>query len=131
MEFIKTRTARLCRRCKQVTLNKCGYCEDCWTVKQRTYGWEQTQKEKGTSAQRGYGSAWRKIRERVLKRDNYLCQECLRLGFYTPANQCDHIIPKSKGGTDDLSNLQSLCYKCHKEKTNKEDKGGMVSKGVY
>ncbi len=57
---------------------------------------------------RGYGSALDKIRVIVLKRDNGLCQcdECqggkVRL---TLANEVHHIIPKAKGGTDDLSNL--------------------------
>lgn len=30
----------------------------------------------------------------------------------------DHIIPKSKGGTDDLSNLQTMCTHCNENKSN-------------
>ncbi len=41
---------------------------------------------------------------------NDLCEEVL----FTK----DHIIPKSKGGKDILSNLQTMCSKCNGEKGN-------------
>ena len=31
--------------------------------------------------------------------------------------QCDHIIPRAPGGSDEDSNLQILCIKCHAKKT--------------
>lgn len=31
----------------------------------------------------------------------------------------DHVIPKSKGGTNDLKNKQILCCKCNSEKSDK------------
>lgn len=34
----------------------------------------------------------------------------------------DHIIPKSKGGIDDLSNYQTMCERCNKEKGNELEK---------
>ena len=33
----------------------------------------------------------------------------------------DHIIPVSKGGTNDMDNLQVLCHKCNLAKTNRID----------
>ncbi|MDM7498745.1 HNH endonuclease, partial [Escherichia coli] len=36
------------------------------------------------------------------------------------ARTVDHIIPKAHGGTDDDSNLESLCLECHRAKTARE-----------
>ncbi|ELV2160624.1 HNH endonuclease [Escherichia coli] len=36
------------------------------------------------------------------------------------AKTVDHIIPKAHGGSDADSNLQSLCWPCHKAKTARE-----------
>ena len=69
---------------------------------------------------RGYGSAWRKLRDQVMRRDKGLCQPCLKAGSVTPARECDHITPKSKGGTDDMANLQAICSQCHAAKTERE-----------
>lgn len=44
------------------------------------------------------------------------------LNFYAPGGvmmTCDHIIPKSGGGTDDLENLGTLCCKCNSRKGSK------------
>lgn len=91
-----------------------GYCD-----KHRGEGWVQHQR--GLSRhQRGYGSKWDAIRARILKRDNHLCQNCLRNGRAVEARTVDHIIPKAHGGTDADSNLQSLCWPCHKAKTARE-----------
>lgn len=66
---------------------------------------------------RGYGTAWDKVRALALQRDRHLCIPCLAGGRPTPATQVDHIMPKAKGGTDDLANLQSICTPCHEAKT--------------
>lgn len=73
-----------------------------------------------TDTQRGYGSAWKKLRLLVLARDEWLCQACKAKGRTTPANHCDHIVSKAKGGTDDMSNLRALCAGCHRDKTIRE-----------
>jgi 5-methylcytosine-specific restriction enzyme A len=66
---------------------------------------------------RGYGHAWDKLRLVVLARDKHLCQPCRREGRITPATAVDHIVPKAKGGTDDLDNLEATCDPCHQAKT--------------
>lgn len=107
---------RACRKrgCSGTTTDRSGYCEA-----HRNEGWQQHQR--GLSRhQRGYGSKWVRLRPLVLSRDKHLCQECLRNGRHTPAATVDHIRAKANGGTDDLSNLESLCTACHKAKTARE-----------
>ena len=72
---------------------------------------------KGSRQSRGYGAAWDKARKLAMHRDNHLCQPCKRQGKTTPARECDHVIPKAKGGDDRQSNLQAICRACHREKT--------------
>ena len=79
--------------------------------------------KRDSSGKRGYGHAWVKLRERVMRRDRYLCQPCEAKGYVTLANAVDHILPKSQGGTDDMENLQAICNECHEEKTIAESGG--------
>jgi len=102
-------------RCKNMA-TKHGRCDD--------HQPEPWVSNKGKSRhERGYGSKWVKVRGQALKRDGYLCQVCLRDGILTNATEVDHILNKAKGGTDALSNLQSICTKCHKAKTQAEKHG--------
>lgn len=55
-----------------------------------------------------------------MDRDDWLCQPCQRKGRITPATEVDHITPKSRGGTDDLGQLQAICRECHQAKTETE-----------
>ena len=59
-----------------------------------------------------YGRAWKKIRARFLLR-HPLCEQCLREGRLTPAEEVHHILPLADGGTSERSNLISLCRSCH------------------
>ncbi len=65
------------------------------------------------SALRANGSTtqWRKIRKRILIRDQDTCQRCGQ-----PGNTVDHIIPRTLGGDDGDANLQCLCAKCNYSK---------------
>ncbi|EPW7765692.1 HNH endonuclease, partial [Escherichia coli] len=70
------RTPKACRvrGCRHTTTDSSGYCES-----HKSEGWKQY-KPGQSRHQRGYGSKWDVIRERVLKRDKGLCQLCLRAG---------------------------------------------------
>lgn len=58
---------------------------------------------------------WRAIRQRVLLRDP-ICKAC-----HTQSSKCaDHIVPRSQGGSDELSNLQGVCVSCHNRKSATE-----------
>lgn len=61
-------------------------------------------------------TAWKKVRLLVLKRDNYVCAYDGR-----PATTVDHVVPKVKGGTDDMSNLVAACSECNTTKGAKTE----------
>lgn len=75
---------------------------------------------RGSAARRGYGHRWRQIRFAFLRR-NPLCAACLREGRSVAAVDVDHVVPRSRGGTDAESNLAALCHRCHSSKTARED----------
>ncbi|TDB26365.1 HNH endonuclease [Stenotrophomonas sp. ATCM1_4] len=68
------------------------------------------------------GRPWRRLRDRILVRDRYLCQcgECQAGGLPLLADEVDHIIPIAEGGTDEESNLQAMSSVCHAKKTAEE-----------
>ena len=67
----------------------------------------------GSRREQGYGTEWQRVRLLVLRRDKFLCQRCLKVGRIETADCVDHVVPKAKGGTDAMSNLQSLSKACH------------------
>ena len=58
------------------------------------------------------------VRMDVLRRDSSQCVCC---GRKPPevSLEVDHVIPFSKGGGNDLSNLQALCFDCNRGKSNR------------
>lgn len=56
---------------------------------------------------------WRETRLRVLSRDGYRCQRpCCGAALTENESHVDHI-KSGKLGTNELSNLRSLCRRCH------------------
>jgi 5-methylcytosine-specific restriction endonuclease McrA len=71
------------------------------------------------------------VRRRVFRRDDYLCigcgligweRRCERGGFSFPTSEpgiflsIDHIQPRDEGGSNDESNLRTLCTRCNARK---------------
>jgi len=79
---------------------------------------------------------YQELRKRVYRRDNYKCVSCgwqppdipedyngryaLYDYNYSRCLEIDHIQPQSKGGTNCMDNLQTLCSKCNMSKGAKE-----------
>ena len=114
------RAPRPCNKphCSTLSRDGSGYCPE---HKSLASGWMR--QNRGTRHQRGYGSEWVKLRKAVLSRDSRLCQVCMAGDRVKVANAVDHIKPKSAGGTDSMSNLQSICTACHGAKTAREGRG--------
>ena len=69
----------------------------------------------------------RRLRHLVFERDGYRCRECGATNKETTLH-VDHIKPISKGGTNELSNLQTLCEQCNLAKYTDEWVGGNIPK---
>ena len=69
-----------------------------------------------TTTQRGLGWAWQKQRLRILKRDDYLCQDCLTHSRVTAATEVHHLVPRSEAGPQLAKDEHclSLCPECHR-----------------
>lgn len=63
----------------------------------------------------------KKLRTFIKTRDNYTCCTCGNSVHVEPnlLLEIDHIIPVSKGGQTAEENLQTLCWKCNRAKSNK------------
>ena len=63
----------------------------------------------------------KKLRESIKKRDDFTCCNCGNSTYAEPnlLLEIDHIIPVSKGGRTVESNLQTLCWKCNRTKSDK------------
>lgn len=59
---------------------------------------------------------WKRLSRIVFERDNYTCCYCGEKGGIL---EMDHVIPFSKGGTDDISNLVTSCRKCNRQKKDR------------
>jgi hypothetical protein len=57
-----------------------------------------------------------KLRYSVFKRDNFKCVCCG--SEFVKDLEVDHIMPVSKGGSNSLDNLQTLCNECNSKKRN-------------
>lgn len=62
------------------------------------------------------GAVWAKLRSAIFARDDFTCGYCGKRGGKL---ECDHIHPRSKGGSDHPSNLVTACFSCNRSKRDK------------
>ncbi|EKD05931.1 HNH endonuclease [Arthrospira platensis C1] len=61
------------------------------------------------------------VRKYVYERDNFTCQSCGKTNKEARLT-IDHIIALARGGSNDLSNLQTLCWECNRKKLHYHDR---------
>jgi 5-methylcytosine-specific restriction endonuclease McrA len=66
-------------------------------------------------------SGWQALRKTILDRDGRVCFKC---GGY--ADAVDHIVPRSRGGTNDEYNLRAICSSCNSILGGKLKKGPVL-----
>ena len=60
------------------------------------------------------------VRKYVFERDRYQCQSCGQTNVETELT-IDHIVALAHGGSNDISNLQTLCRCCNGKKQHHFD----------
>ena len=116
-----TKTRKPCRApgCPNLCLSGESYCDDHKRERDRAYD-----NQRGSTAQRGYGAKWQRLRVMILARDP-LCGDPFGIhaehGELTPATEVDHIRSLRRGRRNTMDNLQALCRECHSRKTALED----------
>ena len=84
------------------------YCEEHAGLARRQYD----KYERAPDVHKKYGRAWKRIRDRYAL-EHPLCEKCLDEGRVTLMDEVHHLLPVSRGGTHDRSNLMALCRSCH------------------
>lgn len=82
----------------------------------------EAERQRGSSAERGYGRRWRRFRRWYLTQ-HPLCVQCEAEGRLTEATEVHHVIAVRVDASlqYEESNLQSLCHACHSRVTAREN----------
>jgi 5-methylcytosine-specific restriction enzyme A len=112
-----------CRICRCLVRDGSERC-DAHKVREGTFA----DSRRGSRHERGYGTAWDKLRAETMKEQAGLCQPHLRRNeVVTGCRIVDHALAKEFGGTDDAANLQCICTECNAIKVTVEK---LVARGV-
>lgn len=84
------------------------YCEKHQSLRHKQYD----RYSRAHNHDKKYGNNWKRIRANYVK-SHPLCEKCLKEGRITTVEEVHHIIPLSRGGTNQFCNLMSLCQSCH------------------
>lgn len=103
---------KLCKCGEKIPLHK-YQCNKCKKLSAKFYNKAYDNFSRDKLSAKFYSSvAWKKARARVIIEEPF-CRVCGK-----KADVIDHIIPIKSGGSKlARKNLQSLCHKCHNQKT--------------
>lgn len=101
----------VCVGCKTKIPYRTKRCEEC----QRKYNKLRENRRDKDKAALYTSYSWRKLREQVLKDNNYMCAKCKAEGVVTEAIEVHHVIPVALRWDlrYEYNNLMCLCDKCH------------------
>lgn len=88
------------------------YCAEHQAAANRNYN----KYERDPESYKRYGRAWKRIRYQYIKA-HPLCEACREQKRLTPSEEVHHILPLSKGGSNEAENLMALCKSCHSRLT--------------
>jgi 5-methylcytosine-specific restriction endonuclease McrA len=63
-----------------------------------------------------------KIRERIIARDGAACTKCGFMPYNLSQLEVDHVVPLFMGGQESDENRACLCKRCHRKKSDLEEK---------
>ncbi|RJQ68090.1 HNH endonuclease [Pseudonocardiaceae bacterium YIM PH 21723] len=108
---------RPCLGCGRLTSNRsrCDACQQQWDRVQDS--------GRGSATQRGYGAQYQRVARQLIA-EHRQAHGAWCPGWARPPHQdedltADHIVPLSKDGTHQRSNLQVLCRTCNAAKGNR------------
>lgn len=124
------RANRPCRaqNCPKVHDTKEGYCPvhleehiRNQRPRNRRYNKDRSLNKDEYKLSRFYSTtAWKRLREAYITREP-LCEHCTLRGRVAVGTMVDHIHERRDGGASlDMNNLQTLCHRCHAQKTADE-----------
>lgn len=92
--------------------------EAAMRIREERESLERLARQRKEEHQRGFITEQRRLmsdslRYDVLRRDNFRCQLCGSSAKDGVKLHVDHILPVSKGGKTEMSNLRTLCERCN------------------
>ena len=116
------------QRCPKVVDSRIGYCDIHLEEHNRSQKGRHRRYNQARSLDPGEAklarfyqtAAWHKIRTAYMSQSP-LCEHCTLRNRVVVGTMVDHIEERRDGGADlDMSNLQTLCHRCHSTKTAEE-----------
>jgi 5-methylcytosine-specific restriction protein A len=84
--------------------------------------WQNTPGDRQRSDAAYRNAEYKRNRQQCMRLANWRCQIQME-GCAGAASQVDHIVPVSRGGTHELTNLRAACRSCHAKVTAQQGGG--------